>query len=92
MKSKSNHSPPKIQDFRISSINIIQWNGQGNTNKKSDLEDLISNGKPDVLCIMQGNRQGITNKKLDLEDLISKEKPGVLCMQETMLSNRQISI
>ena len=53
VKSKSNQSSPKIQDFIISSTNVLQWNSQGITNKKADLVDLKSKEKSDVLCIQE---------------------------------------
>ena len=32
--------PPQIQDFSISSTNVIQWNNQGISNKKVEIIDI----------------------------------------------------
>ena len=53
IKSKSNQFSPKIQDFSISSTNIIHWNPKGNSNKKAELMDQKAKEKPDVLCIQE---------------------------------------
>ena len=40
-----------IQDFSISSTNILQYNVQGIKNNKVELVDLMAKEKTDVLCI-----------------------------------------
>ena len=58
-QQKKNQSPislpPHIQDFSNSNTNIIQWNIQGNANKKADLVGLKSEEKHDVFCIQEND-------------------------------------
>ena len=52
MKNQSSiNLPQHIENYSISSTNIIQWKSQGFANNTSELMDLISKEKSDVLCI-----------------------------------------
>ena len=61
VKSKSNQSTPQIQDFSISSTNIMPWKNQGIENKKAELVDLIAKEKPGILC----NQETMLSKQKD---------------------------
>ena len=66
--------PPQLQNFSISSTNIIQCNIQGIANKKEDLVELIAKEKTDVPCIQETMISTQTN--FNLKNYIGMSKKG----------------